>query len=103
VAAIGWIVTYVVLIVVGVVARGWTLTILWGWFIVPTFHLPALNIAPALGLSMVVGYLTRQDVDVESPKRTQGERLARAVAQVIGSVFLTLAMGWIVHMFMGGA
>ena len=35
--------------------RGFVLTKLWAWFIVPTFGLPMLTMIPAIGLSLVVG------------------------------------------------
>lgn len=101
-SAIGWIVSYIVVVVVSALLRGWTLTVLWAWFVMPTFKLPAIGIAPALGISLVVGYLTRQDFDVEQPKRTQGERFARAVGLALLSPALALAFGWVVHLFMGG-
>ena len=88
--------------VVAWLLNGWVLTILWGWFIVPTFGLRPLGFIPALGVALVVGYLTRQFVDVEAPKRTTGERWARAFV-IAMSPLLSLAMGWVLHLFMGAA
>jgi len=34
--------------------RGWALSVLWGWFMVPLFHLPPLAIAQAIGVGLVV-------------------------------------------------
>jgi len=39
---------------------GYVLTCLWGWFVVPTFALPPLTLAQAIGVSLIVGYLTNQ-------------------------------------------
>jgi hypothetical protein len=103
VSAIGWFVSYAVFLVVGVVLHGWTLTVLWAWFVVPTFRMAALGIAPALGLSMLIGYLTRQDINIEAPERTNGERLGRFIALALVAPALTLGMAWVVHLFMGGA
>lgn len=33
---------------------GYTLSVLWGWFVVPAFGLPALSVAQAYGLTLVV-------------------------------------------------
>jgi hypothetical protein len=38
--------------------RGYVLALLWLWLIVPTFHLTPLTAAQAIGLSVIVGYLT---------------------------------------------
>lgn len=103
-AAIGWTVTVLVAMVGGGLLRGWVLSVLWGWFIVPTFNLPALAIAPAIGLSLVVGFLTRPatDDDERSKHRSMGERLAHAIALAIAGPLMALAMGWVVHLFMPG-
>jgi hypothetical protein len=45
-------------IVVASVLNGFTLTVLWDWFIVPTFHLASLTIPQAIGLGMVISFLT---------------------------------------------
>lgn len=37
------------------ILHGWVLTMLWRWFVVPTFHVPELAIIPAIGLGLVVG------------------------------------------------
>ena len=44
-------VVLVALAVLLAIFGGYVLTVLWGWFIVPTFHLPPLTIPVALGLS----------------------------------------------------
>lgn len=33
---------------------GYTLSVLWGWFMVPAFGLPALSVAQAYGVALVV-------------------------------------------------
>lgn len=38
--------------------RGYVLTWLWLWFVVPVFHLPELGIVQAIGISGVVTLLT---------------------------------------------
>jgi hypothetical protein len=48
----------------------YVLTILWSWFIVSTFNLPALTIYAAMGLTLVANYITKQPdfVGVENVK-----------------------------------
>ena len=91
----------IVLGVVGSVFNGYVLSILWGWFMVPTFHLPTLSVAPAIGIAMVIGYLTKQESpDVEEKERSTGMKVARFVAQIIMKPLVALAFGWVVHLFM---
>lgn len=39
------------------ILSGYVLSVLWGWFIVPTFGLPLLTIPVAIGVMLVVAYL----------------------------------------------
>ena len=79
--------------IIGVVAglsilRAWVLIKLWGWFIVPVFHLPDLNIPLAIGLCLVVGMFTA------TMKSEKVNWLGAILAP-----FITLFMGWIVKSF----
>lgn len=80
--------------------RGYVLTILWGWFIVPTFGIKAITIPQAIGLSLIVSFLTYQAsksvfADEEEPKKS--------ILQVILSFIIPatcLLIGWIVNHWM---
>lgn len=41
--------------------NGLALSILWSWFMVPTFHLTAIGVAEAGGISLVIGMVTYHD------------------------------------------
>jgi hypothetical protein len=47
--------------VCGSIWRGYVLSLLWGWLIVPTFSLPLITVVQAIGLSFVLTYLTARD------------------------------------------
>ena len=47
----------VVMLILAVLVRGYCLSVLWGWLIVPVFGLPALSIAAALGLTVFLSLL----------------------------------------------
>jgi len=47
------LVWFVLLIVFGVILEGYVIKELWGWFIVPTFSAPILNIRSAIGIALV--------------------------------------------------
>ena len=99
-AIIGGVVGIGALMVGGYLWRGYVLSILWGWFAVPIFHLPRLSIASAIGISIVVGFLTYQTPeDVEKPDRTQVHVWTRAVILVTLLPAISLGVGWVVHMF----
>lgn len=80
------------------ILRGWVLTILWGWFAVP-FGLPVLNIPTAIGVALIVSYLTHQTVDAQPKEESAGEKFATAVVMAFVGPFLTLGFGLIVHKF----
>lgn len=40
---------------------GYVLSVVWGWLVVPIFHLQPIGILGAVTLSLIVGFLTRQD------------------------------------------
>jgi len=59
-----------------IVFSGFVTVELWGWFVVP-LGAPAIGIAHALGLRMLVSVSTHNYAE---DKRSQGERLANAFA-----------------------
>ena len=73
--------------------KGWVLTILWGWFMVPYFKLPALGLIQAIGL-VVVGvvmfgsYTSNKDV-----------KITDVISYIMLPLFYLL-IGWVVHSFM---
>ena len=98
-AAIGLLVVAGGSVVALALLRGWVLSILWGWFVVPTFNLPQLSIPIAIGLALVVGFLAHQSIDVKSPERTGAEKWAH-IAMFFVSPLLSLLFGYIVHAFL---
>lgn len=58
--------------ILGSILRGWVLSILWGWFMVPTFGLPELGVLPAVGMMFTITFLfqyTKISSDVSSLKK----------------------------------
>lgn len=77
-----------------VLLEGWVLTKLWVWFVVPLFGLPALGVWSAAGIALVVGLLTHQDPDCESPKRDFDQSTARFIAMLYKP--LAWLFGWVI-------
>jgi len=79
--------------------NGWVLSKLWGWFMVPTFGLPALALPAAIGVAIVIAYLTHQYID--TPEGSDlWESIIKATLHSIWYPLLILAMGWCVQQFM---
>lgn len=87
------------LIAVASVWNGYALTILWGWFIVTTFGLPPLSLPAAIGLVLVVAYLTAHQSE-DAPKDDAGDRLIRSLVMIALRPPIILGIGWIVRQFM---
>lgn len=82
--ALGFVIGF---IVAAIAWNGFVLKVLWGWFMVPTFGLPTLNIPQALGIAIVAQtFMPTQTAD-----RSWVPFLTGA---------LTLVIGWLVHLFM---
>lgn len=79
--------------------RGYVLVQLWTWFIVPQFDLAPLSITSALGIATIAKFLTNQDIDIQSPERTFGERVARSVMALFAGPLISLLFGWLILKF----
>ncbi|TSC73972.1 MAG: hypothetical protein G01um101444_416 [Parcubacteria group bacterium Gr01-1014_44] len=100
-AILGGIVGVAVLMVASSIFNGYALSVLWGWFVVPTFGAPALGIVPAIGIATVVAYLTHQiDTNKKEEKRSFGETIAYSTAITFLKPSFALLFGWVVHLFM---
>ena len=100
-AILGGIVGVAVLMVASSIFNGYALSVLWGWFVVPTFGVPVLGIVPAIGIAMVVSYLTHQiDTHKKEEKRSFGKTIAHSTVFAILKPSLALFFGWVVHLFM---
>lgn len=100
-AFLGGVVGLIVLMAFSAVFSGYALSVLWGWFIVPIFHLPQLSITAAIGISLVIGYLTHQIInDPKDSDRSFAEKIGVATAYSILKPGSALLIGWVVHLFM---
>lgn len=101
-SCIGLLTTFAVTLVIASILNGWALSILWAWFIVPVFGLPALSIVQAIGLAMVVSFLTRRIAIKKEDDEEEGAWLiiAKALLYAIISPLLTVFVGYIVTLFL---
>lgn len=97
---LGGIVGVGLLIAFGSIFNGYALSVLWGWFVAPTFGAPALHIVPAIGVAMVVSYLTHQMHNCQEEKKSFREKLVEGTMVAVLRPSFALFFGWIIHLFM---
>lgn len=85
----------VLFLVLAWILNGFALKILWGWFMVPVFSLPALTIPAALGIGIVVSFLTHHSGTTQQ----RGDRSWSAMHLVTRPI-LAVVLGAIVNLFM---
>jgi hypothetical protein len=76
------------------VLRGYVFSILWGWFIVPTFGVPSISTPLAIGIMITIGEVTRQYVP------TKDKDIWMPIGTAILSPLLALLLGWIVRFWL---
>lgn len=96
---VGLIVFSLVSVIVGAVMNGWVLFTLWGWFVTPILHIELPSIAMAIGFSLVVGMLVKQNIPSSGKKKETGELVVEIISTAVLSPLLTLFIGWIVLQF----
>ena len=82
----------------GAIWSGYVLSVLWGWFVVPTFAAPSLNVPTAIGLALVAQYLTHQMH--KSEQKTFGEILLEGAIHSATKPLVSLAFGAVVRLWL---
>lgn len=89
----------ILLIPLAFIFSGYTISVLWLWFVVPSFGLAALSIPQAMGISLIVSYLTHQ-LPKKDEKEDSKNELWRAIGFSLVRPFLALAIGWLILQWM---
>ncbi len=89
-----------VLMVLGSIFNGYALSILWGWFMVTTLKLPALSIVQAIGIALIVRFLTVQYDPQQENQKGFGEIFFKSLMLSFLHSAFALFVGWIIHFFM---
>jgi hypothetical protein len=80
------------------ILRGWTISVVWGWFIVP-MGAPSIGIAQAIGLSCFASIFT---IGLKTDVADQGDEVERVVTAILNAVVsyaLILGTAYIVKAF----
>lgn len=94
---IGIIEAYIVATVLQVIAEGWTLSVLWGWFAVKIFNLPELSIPEAVGVLLIVEFMAFATKFTEKkPSSSDGFKEVFSQAAFVTSFkcLFALGVGW---------
>lgn len=91
---------------VSVALRGWVLMCFWKWFVVPVFHLPALGIMQAVGLSVAAmaftastGWTFRMLAVAKAVGAEEPGVMESAIQSIIHPL-VVLVCGWAIHLFL---
>lgn len=89
------------LMVLSAVWKGFVLSVMWGWFVVPYFQLPPLTIPLAIGISMIASMLTwhRTGSEAQNDKSASEQFTTAAALSLFLPAFMLLS-GWIVTKFL---
>jgi len=97
------IILFAGLLAVSALINGFVLTCLWSWFIVPTFGLAELSLTQAIGLGLIVGFLTHRrtkKLHSRDEKKSITDDAASLFVEILISPFIVLFFGWVVTKFM---
>ena len=95
----GGLFSAIILMVLSAIFSGYALSVLWSWFIVPTFGLPAISIPVAIGISIIVGYMSRS-VTEKDEDESFGDIMTKGIITAITKPAMALLIGYVVHLFM---
>lgn len=86
-----FVVAFVVLCIPALLLNGWAFMVLWEWFVVPTANLRALSFGEALGMSLVVSYVTSGSPSFR--EKTTAEAF-KSLAWIFAKPLISLGVGW---------
>jgi len=88
---------FAALIALAAAWRGYVLSILWGWFVVPGFGAQPISVPLAIGLSMLIGMVTnhRSMTEAQDPEKKWMPLWALTLGPLV-----VLDMGWVVKQFL---
>ena len=94
----------IIINILALISYGFVLTKLWGWFIIPIFHLPVLTIVPAMGI-MITICLFRPvfpaiSIDMIEKKEILDKVLLHYEITSFAYPWCTLFTGWIIKFFL---
>ena len=96
---LGWITFFVGGTVLGAILNGWAFQTLWQWFVVTKFGLPMLTNAQAIGLSMLVSFLTTDTRDLKTNETDMAAKISTMTGMLVARPVFTVAIAWVVYVY----
>jgi hypothetical protein len=92
----------VVMIIPSVMWQGYVLSVMWNWFVSPTFDIPNLKIAAALGMAAIFSFMspTANCAKEDANNDSIGATVLKSVLRAFGKPAMFLLFGWIVKQWM---
>lgn len=88
-------------IILGSLWRGYVLSVLWSWFMVTTFNLPELAVFPAMGVSLVILYMTyHHKPNLVEDNRSDAHKILESFLIIFLYPLVILGIGWVYNQFM---
>jgi hypothetical protein len=82
-------------ILLSAIWEGYALAVLWGWFIVPVFKLPELRVPVAMGLVLIISFLSHGS----SPQKNEDLEWWVPLLTLAIKPLLVLGFGWLIKLF----
>ena len=95
--AFGYVCAFIFTLIISVIADGYALSILWGWFLVP-LGLQAISITTAIGISMIFTFLTHHSSKNDDSKDFR-ELMVKMVGACLLKPMMAILFGWLVYSF----
>lgn len=90
---------FLLLVAGSALLNGFALSVIWNWFVPGIFGLPELRIVEAMGIALIVAYLTHPYSN--AAKEHQGaEALGYAVAHIVLKPVFAIGVAWCVKQFL---
>lgn len=90
---------YTLLLILNLLVVAFTLSTLWGWFIVP-LGFPVIGMVHAYGLSLVMVWLKSRNKTLFKPEVLKSTTVLKSVVGSIGMCLIALILGSITSLFM---
>ncbi len=100
-SCIGLLGLWVLTIIISVVAQGFTVAMLWQWFVVPVFGLPTISIVVAAGMGLIFNvYKGVQNAPTKDSEEYGLKKWLTSLLSSLGGYAFALLFGFILNLFM---
>jgi len=98
------VIGFLVMVPINLVIYGWILSKLWLWLIVPTFGVQPLKVMQAIGINLVIGFVTlrssKEEDEAEDDDREPEDHAIEIVKKLVAIPGAFLLLGWVISNFL---